>query len=91
MTRMQKRSSLKINYSSTQVASRIGMRLTLLVIFAAFGQQPLHALSVTLVLSAIFCVVFALLRRELILGTILTNWDEAAIYLLIAISAMWLA
>jgi hypothetical protein len=79
------------HFSSAQVAGRCLMRVTLLGLFATFGQQGFgQAFAVTLVLSAIFCTVAGIIRNEAVFGSALSNWDEAAVYLLMAIATTWL-
>jgi hypothetical protein len=67
--------------SLRQVLFRIVFRLVLLVVFARLvGQDFGTALAALLMMSAIFCVLVALMRREPILRGVLTHWDEAATY-----------
>jgi hypothetical protein len=67
--------------SSRQVLFRIVFRLFPLVVFARIvGQDFGAALAALLMMSAIFCVLVALMRREPIFGSVLTHWDEAATF-----------
>jgi hypothetical protein len=64
------------------------MRVSLLGIFALWGSQGFtKSFSGLLLIAAIFCLVSGAVRRETLLGPILTNWDEAAAYLLIVAAA----
>ena len=64
-----------------QVLFRVLFRLVLLTTFATFGSQGFgKTFAALLVLSAVFCVVVAVMRREAIFGPTVTHWDEAAAY-----------
>jgi hypothetical protein len=77
---------------SAQVLTRIILRLILIGVFAALGSQGFaKTLSALLVMAAVYCAFIAALRREAVFGGVLTNWDEAAIYLLIGRVAASLA
>ena len=66
---------------NSQVIFRFLFRLMLLSAFATMSSQGFgKALAGLLALSAIFCLVTGALRREAILGPVLTHWDEAAAY-----------
>jgi len=63
---------------SAHVVIRFGIRIILLVLFTTFisvrfGQAMLW-------ISAVLCLISAVLRRELPLGRDLTHWDEGAAY-----------
>jgi len=78
--------------SSIQVLARTILRLLVLATFAALGRQGFaKTLSEMLVLAAIYCVFVGAVRREAILGRVLTNWDEGAAYLLIGLAMASLA
>jgi hypothetical protein len=63
---------------SVQVIARFCLRMTILVIFAAFGSIGFaRSLTVLLWMSLI---VSAALRREDWLGRSLNHWDEMAAY-----------
>jgi hypothetical protein len=47
-------------------------------------------LTALLLLAAIFCATIAAARREPLLAPMLTHWDEAAVYAVIAISMLFL-
>jgi hypothetical protein len=67
--------------NSRQVLFRIVLRLVLLTTLAAFGSQGFgKTFAALLALSAVFCTVTGVMRREAILGPALTHWDEAAVY-----------
>jgi hypothetical protein len=78
---MEPRPADPLQLSSAQVLIRFGLRAVVLTAFASFGSQGLaRTLMSLLVLSALFCAIVATLRRELLLGPVLTHWDEAAAY-----------
>ena len=67
--------------NSRQVLFRIVLRLVLLTTLAAFGSQGFgKTFAALLALSAVFCIVTGVMRREAIFGPALTHWDEAAVY-----------
>jgi hypothetical protein len=71
-------------FSSSQVLLRFVLRLALLSTFAIFGAQGFGTTFATLLaLSAIFCAVVGVVRREAMFGPVLTHWDEAAAYAVI--------
>jgi hypothetical protein len=50
-----------------------------LITWASFGGQGFGLTFAALViLSAVFCTVMAVMRREALFGPVLTHWDEAA-------------
>lgn len=64
-----------------QVGVRVLLRVALLGAFATFGSQGfVRTLASLLLLSVLICAFFALARRELVFGPVLTHWDEAAAY-----------
>jgi hypothetical protein len=78
---MEPRPAGPLQLSSAQVLIRFGLRAVLLAAFASVGSQGFaKTLMSLLVLSAIFCAIVATMRRELLLGPVLTHWDEAAAY-----------
>jgi hypothetical protein len=81
---VQTRSFIRPAPTSRHVLWRMGVRLSLLIAFAAFAARDfLLALVLLLALSAIFCAVAAVTHRENIFAPELTHWDEAAIYTLL--------
>ena len=65
--------------TSVQVLVRFGLRFVILASFAAFSAHGFgRSLASILALAAVFCAVTAVLRREPLLGSVLTHWDEAA-------------
>ena len=82
---MKPRSTILHQLSSSQVFLRFVFRLALLSTSAIFGTQGFKTTFVTLLaLSAIFCAVLGAVRYEAIFGPVLTHWDEAAAYAVIA-------
>jgi hypothetical protein len=66
---------------SGQVIGRLCLRIIVLCVFAAFGGVGFsRSLAALLMLSAAFCVVGGVFRRETPSDTALTHWDEAAVY-----------
>jgi len=66
---------------SRQVLFRFLFRLLLLIAFATFATRGFGTtFSALLAMSAIFCAVAGAMRREQMLGPVLTHWDEAAAY-----------
>lgn len=73
--------------SFIQVLIRFLLRLVLIGAFASMGRQGFaQTLAPLLALTVIFCVIVAVMRRERLLGPVLTHWDEAAGYALMACS-----
>ena len=73
--------------SSRRVVNRFVLRILILVVFATLGALRSKGFGATfqnlLVLAAGFCIGLAVLHREAVFGRELTNWDEAAAFLLI--------
>ena len=60
---------------------RFGLRMIILVIFAAFGSIGFgRSLVALLWMSTILSAVIGAIRREPPFDTILNHWDEAAAY-----------
>jgi hypothetical protein len=75
------RPTIAHEHDSRQVLFRFLFRLLLLIAFATFGTRGFGtAFSALLAMSAIFCAVAGAMRREEMLGPVLTHWDEAAAY-----------
>ena len=66
---------------STQVIVRFGLRMIVLVIFAAFASVGFdRSLTVLLWMSAMLSTVLATLERDGPLDAALNHWDEAMAY-----------
>ena len=82
-------------FSSRRVLNRFLLRILILVLFATLGVFRSKGFGPTfvslLVLAAGFCIGLAMLHREAVFGRVLTNWDEAAAFLLIGCTVTWLA
>jgi hypothetical protein len=66
---------------SNQVLIRFGLRMIILVVFAALGSIGFgNALAALLWMSIIFCAVAGAIKREPPLGGVLNHWDEAVAY-----------
>jgi hypothetical protein len=72
-------------FSSTQVLLRFALRLVAFSVFAAVGAAGFRVMFPTFMsLSAIYCAIAATFRGEAMFGRILTHWDEAAGYVVLA-------
>jgi hypothetical protein len=68
-------------FNSSQVSLRFGYRLALLSAFAALGTHGFATtFAILLAVAAIFCATMGAMRRDPLLGPVLTYWDEAAAY-----------
>lgn len=77
LTRELKSTQLK----STAVIARFGVRMIVLVIFAAFGSIGFdRSLTALLWMSTILSAVLATFEREEPLDAALNHWDEAMAY-----------
>jgi hypothetical protein len=66
------------------------MRLVILSIFAVLGSQGFgKTLESLLLLAALYCIFAAAVRREEPFAPVLTHFDEAAAYIVIARLAAW--
>ena len=66
---------------SRQVIVRFCLRIIALGAFASFGMNGLGAsLAVLLWMTAVLATIAAVLKRERVLSSALTHWDEAAAY-----------
>jgi hypothetical protein len=66
---------------STQVLVRFGLRIIILVIFAAFGSIGFgRSLAALLGMSIILSAVIGTMRREPPFGVVLNYWDETVAY-----------
>ena len=68
--------------------ARFGLRLTILIVFAAFGSIGfVRSLATLLWMSIVLCAVIAVIRQETLFRGTLNHWDEtvayAAIYALV--------
>ena len=66
---------------STRVLVRFGLRVIILVIFAAFASIGFgRGLAALLWMSIILCAVIGAMRREPPFGPVLNHWDEMVAY-----------
>jgi hypothetical protein len=66
---------------STRVIVRFGLRMVILVVFAAFAGIGFgRSFAALLWMSAIFSAVMGAFRREPAFGTVLNHWDETVAY-----------
>ena len=65
--------------------ARFGVRLLVLAAFALASSQPFWAVLTTLlVVAAGLSAILAASRGEPVFGSVLTHWDEAAVYALLS-------
>jgi hypothetical protein len=63
------------------VLIRFGLRIIILLAFAAFGSMGFgRSLTALLSMSIILCTVVGTIRREAPFGVSLNHWDEVAAY-----------
>ena len=78
------------DFGLAQPLTRFFLRLVILSIFAVLGSQGFgKTLESLLVLAVFYCVFIAAIRREEPFGPVLTHFDEAAAYAVIARLAAW--
>jgi len=78
------------HFGSAQALTRFFLRLLILSIFAALGSQGFGKTLESLLMFAVFyCIFVAAIRREEPFAPILTHFDEAAAYALIARLTAW--
>jgi len=78
------------NFGSAQALTRFFLRLVILSIFAALDSHGFgKTLESLLVFAVFYCVFVAAIRREEPFGPVLTYFDEAAAYAVIACLAAW--
>jgi hypothetical protein len=66
---------------STQVLVRFGLRLLILLVFAAFASIGFgRSLAALLWMSIILCAAIGVIKREPLFGGVLNHWDETAAY-----------
>ena len=66
---------------STQVLIRFGLRVAILVCFAAFSHVGFgRSLAALLLMTAVLCAATGTLKREAPLDKVLNYWDEALAY-----------
>jgi hypothetical protein len=64
-----------------RVLIRLGLRMAILIAFAAFGSIGFgQSLIVLLWMSAILSAVLATIKREVPLDAALNHWDEMTVY-----------
>ena len=78
------------NLGSAQALTRFFLRLVILSIFAVLGSQGFgKTLEGLLAFAVFYCIFIAAIRREEPFGPVLTHFDEAAAYAVIARMAAW--
>jgi hypothetical protein len=64
--------------------------MLILSVFSMLGSQGVgKALEAMLVLAALYCIFAAAIRREAPFGPVLTHFDEAAAYAVVARLVSW--
>jgi hypothetical protein len=78
-------SGLPPHLGSIQVLARFGLRVPILAAFALLGDHGFgRTFASLLAMAVIYCAFAGALRREAPLGPVLTHWDEAAGYAIVA-------
>jgi hypothetical protein len=73
--------NLSRELSSTQVLIRFVLRMSILVIFAAFASVGFgRGLAALLWMAIVLCAVIGTMRREPPFGAALNHWDETVAY-----------
>jgi energy-converting hydrogenase Eha subunit H len=68
-------------FKNTQVIVRFALRMVILCVFATLGSVGFaRSFNVLLWMSATVSVAVGIMRRESIVDSALTHWDEAAAY-----------
>ena len=81
----QPKSTFAHEVDSRHVLFRFAFRLIILTVFASLGTRGFGSpFAALLAMAAIFCVIAGAMRREDMFGRILTHWDEAVAYAVIA-------
>jgi hypothetical protein len=82
---MQPTPAIPFEAITAQALARFVLRLALISLFALLSPDFARALASLLALSALYCGAVALVRGEALLPPVLTHWDEAAAYAVIAL------
>ncbi len=78
--------------ATARVLLRFLIRAAMLSMFAVFGADGFAKTLVNLlVLTGLYCVVAAIIKREEPLGPVLTHLDEAAAYAMGAGMVAWIS
>jgi hypothetical protein len=78
--------------ASIQVVFRFFLRIVILIVLASLGTQGFAKTFETLLAFAVFyCIFVAAIRREMPFGQVLTHFDEAAAYAILARVASWMS
>lgn len=72
-------------FESARVLTRFFLRLIILSVFAGLSYQGFgKALESLLLFAVLFCIVAGTVRREHPFGPLLSHFDEAAAYVVVA-------
>ena len=75
---------------SAYVLTRFFLRMLILSVFSTLGSQGFgKTLESMLVLAALYCIFAGAIRREAPFGPVLTHFDEAAAYAVVARLVSW--
>jgi|ERR1700704_3934847 hypothetical protein len=75
---------------SAYVLTRFLLRMLILCVFSTLGSHGFgKTLASMLVLAALYCIFAAAIRREAPFGPVLTHFDEAAAYAVVARLIAW--
>ncbi len=73
--------NLPRDIGSHQVLFRFCVRMTILIVFSAFGGVGFaRSLAALTAMSTILCAILAGVKREAFVGAQLNYWDEAVAY-----------
>jgi hypothetical protein len=73
--------NLSRELKSTQVLVRFLLRMSILVVFAAFASIGFgRSLAALLWMSILLCAVIGIMKREQPFGAALNHWDETVAY-----------
>ncbi len=73
--------NLSRGLSSTRVIARFCLRVSILVIFAAFASVGFaRGVATLLWMLIVLCAVIGAMRREQPFGAVLNHWDETVAY-----------
>ena len=73
------------DFESARVLTRFFLRLIILCVFAGLSHQGFgKTLEGMLMLAVLYCIAAAVVRREHAFGPLLSHFDEAAAYVVVA-------
>ena len=79
------KSTVAHEVDSRHVLFRFALRLIVLTVFGSLSTRGFGpAFAALLAMAGIFCAIAGPMRREQMFGHVLTHWDEAVAYAVIA-------